>query len=229
MSTRESRRLKEKRSMIPFGDIMLPVIGLVAVGLLIVGVKLFFLSGPKAPGYSPISSPVPAASRQETPLTAPNNSKPATPSRPPAPAPENQAVLAAPVGSSQPVTVVPAPSGAKSSPVAAPPAAQTPQKASPASPSKPAPRQPEVQSPAPSAANSRWGVQIGSFTAREGAETVRQQAAKAGFSSVVTSALVNGKTYFRVTVPAGNNREQADNLAERLKKSGFPVFVVGMR
>jgi cell division protein FtsN len=58
---------------------------------------------------------------------------------------------------------------------------------------------------------------------------VRQQAAKAGYSSVVTSALVSGKRYFRVTVPAGNDRKQADNLAERLKKSGFPVFVVGMR
>jgi len=36
--------------MIPFGDIMLPVIGLVAVGLLIVGVKLFFPVGTENPG-----------------------------------------------------------------------------------------------------------------------------------------------------------------------------------
>jgi cell division protein FtsN len=170
MSTRESRRLKEKRSMIPFGDIMLPVIGLVAVGLLIVGVKLFFLSGPKTPGYLPMSPSEP--SRQQE----------------------------------------------------APPAAQPVKKAPPASQARPA-----VQSPAPAAANSRWGVQIGSFTARDGAETVRQQAAKAGFSSVISSALVNRKTYYRVTVPAGNNRPQADDLAERLKKAGFPVFVVGMR
>jgi len=42
MSIRESSRHKERKSVIPFGDIMLPVIGLVAVGLLIVGVKLFF-------------------------------------------------------------------------------------------------------------------------------------------------------------------------------------------
>ena len=227
MSTRESRRLKEKRSMIPFGDIMLPVIGLVAVGLLIVGVKLFFLSGPKNPGYSPISPTVPAASRQETPQPAPVSSKPAAPSRPPVP--DNHAVLAAPVGASQPVTVVSSPSGTKSSPVASSPAAQPGQKTPAPSPSKPAARQPAPPSPPPSAANSRWGVQIGSFTARDGAETVRQQAARAGFSSVITSALVNGKTYFRVTVPAGNDRQQANNLAEKLTKAGFPVFVVGMR
>ncbi|MBL3538911.1 SPOR domain-containing protein [Aminivibrio sp.] len=227
MSTRESRRLKEKRSMIPFGDIMLPVIGLVAVGLLIVGVKLFFLSGPKTPGYSPVAPTVPAAARQETPQQPSSRGKAATPSRPPAT--DNQAVLAAPVGSSRPVVFVPEGAGTKSSPVAAPPSAQPAPKAPPASSSKPSAKQPAVQSPAPSAAKSRWGVQIGSFTAREGAETVRQQAAKAGFSSVITAALVNGKTYFRVTVPAGNDRKAADNLADKLTKAGFPVFVVGMR
>jgi cell division protein FtsN len=222
MSTRENRRLKEKRSMIPFGDIMLPVIGLVAVGLLIVGVKLFFLSGPKTPGDSPMSPSAP--SRQETQGAVPASTRETPPPGAPSKTPDNRPLLAAPVGSSQPVPAIPAPTGPKSSPVAAPPAAQPVKKAPPASPSKPA-----SQSPAPAAANSRWGVQIGSFTARDSAESVRQQAAKAGFSSVITSALVNGKTYFRVTVPAGNDRPQANNLAEKLKKAGFPVFVVGMR
>jgi cell division protein FtsN len=224
MSTRESRRLKEKRSMIPFGDIMLPVIGLVAVGLLIVGVKLFFLSGPKTPGYLPMSPSEPSRQQEAPPAAVPSDTRETPSAGSPSSAPENRPLLAAPVGGNRPVSAVPAPSGAKSSPVAAPPAAQPVKKASPPSQARPA-----VQCPAPAAANSRWGVQIGSFTARDGAETVRQQAAKAGFSSVITSALVNRKTYYRVTVPAGNNRTQADDLAERLKKAGFPVFVVGMR
>jgi hypothetical protein len=99
MSTRESRRLKEKRSIIPFGDIMLPVIGLVAVGLLIVGVKLFFLSGPKAPSYSPVSQQLPAA-RQEAPPKAeavPAEQVGSRPAQQTIPVKEGP-VLAAPVG-----------------------------------------------------------------------------------------------------------------------------------
>ncbi len=211
--------------MIPFGDIMLPVIGLVAVGLLIVGVKLFFLSGPKTQGYYPISPSVPAQESQQNPQRG--NTVAEAPHQPP----EKKTVLAAPVGSKHPSAApLSSPAGTKESPVASPPppAARPTKKNPPAPPAKPA-QQPVPQLPAPAAASSRWGVQIGSFTAKDGAETVRQQAAKAGYSSVVTSALVSGKRYFRVTVPAGNDRKQADNLAERLKKSGFPVFVVGMR
>ena len=213
MSTRESRRLKEKRTMIPFGDIMLPVIGLVAVGLLIVGVKLFFLTEPKVPNYRPITAePTPGKVEVQTAPPAPAVKEPRAPAR------ENS-VLAAPVGGgaqeSRPVqtaTKPSAPSQARPAPVQAAP--------------KPKPSQPQ---PAPAtAAGSRWGVQIGSFGAKDGAETVRQQAAKAGYSSVISSAVVGGKTFFRVTVPAGNDRAGAENLAGRLKSSGFPVLVVGM-
>ena len=98
-------------------------------------------------------------------------------------------------------------------------------------PSQPEPQQkpqPKPQpKPAPSA-NSKWGVQIGSFGGKDGAEAVKQQAAKAGYSSVISSAAVGGKTFFRVTVPAGNDRAGAENMAARLKNSGFPVLVVGM-
>ena len=88
MSMRENRRLEEKRTMIPFGDIMLPVIGLVAVGLLIVGVKLFFLSGPKTPGYSPMSPSAP--SRQETQGAVPANTRETPPPGAPSKTPDNR-------------------------------------------------------------------------------------------------------------------------------------------
>lgn len=221
MSTRESRRLKEKRSIIPFGDIMLPVIGLAAVGLLIVGVKLFFLSGPKIPEYKPM---IYANAQTKVPEALPPVKGAVTVAEsPPAASPPSagKTVLAAPVGSkgagaSQTATTV----TAKTSPVAAPPSAASQKtKASP----QPTPK------PASTPANSKWGVQIGSFGAKNSAETVKQQAAKAGYTAVVTSAVVNGKTYFRVTVPAGNDRNSANNLAKNLEKAGFPVFVVGLR
>lgn len=218
MSTRESRRLKEKRSIIPFGDIMLPVIGLAAVGLLIVGVKLFFLSGPKIPEYKPMVYANAQPKNQEEVSPVMPSVQVAEVSPPTSPG-GNKTVLAAPVGSksaggSPPVKVA----TAKPSPVAAPP---PPKKVA-------APPQPAAK-PLPPPANSKWGVQIGSFGTKKGAETVQQQAAKAGYRAAVTSAVVNGKTYYRVTVPAGNDRNSANSLAKTLEKAGFPVFVLEIR
>lgn len=219
MSTRESRRLKEKRSIIPFGDIMLPVIGLVAVGLLIVGVKLFFLSGPKAPSYSPVSQQLPAA-RQEAPPKAeavPAEQVGERPAQQTIPVKEGP-VLAAPVGGQ---TAAASPGRAQPNENAtARPVKQT------APARKPAPAAP--QKPAPSAGSSKWGVQIGAFTTNSRAETARQQAIKAGYSPVIRTAVVKGKKYYRVVVPAGNERRDANELSARLKKSGFPIYVVSM-
>lgn len=191
---------------------MLPVIGLVAVGLLIVGVKLLFLSGDKYKPYTPLPL------HQEGKTTpAPSVATPQVPPGQPEKKGTVEAVLAIPVSPGQttgdrvrveaPATPLPA---AKPTPPSRPPEAKRP-----------------VTLPPPS--NSRWGVQIGSFTARQSAETVRQQAERAGFQALITSGQVRNKTYFRVTVPAGNTRAEAISLSQRLAKSGFPVFVVSIR
>lgn len=210
MSIRESRRHKERRSVIPFGDIMLPVIGLVAVGLLIVGVKLFFLSGDRYKPYTQLpihqeeeSTPSPSVATPQIPLGHPEKEGAA------------DAVLAVPV----------TPGGSRGDGVKVEtPAAPTPA-VKPKSPSRP----PEVKRPVPVPSNSSWGVQIGSFTARRSAETVQQQAERAGFRASILVGKVRGKTYYRVTVPAGNTRAEAVSLSQRLTKSGFPVFVVSIR
>lgn len=212
MSIRESRRHKERRSVIPFGDIMLPVIGLVAVGLLIVGVKLFFLSGEKYKPYMPLpihqeesSTPTPSVENPQIQPTQPEKEGAA------------EAVLAIPV----------APSGSSGSRVRV----ETPSKPSPVVKPPSPPRSPEVKRPSspPAPSNSRWGVQIGSFTARQSAETVRRQAQRAGFKASILTGKVRGKTYYRVTVPAGNTRTEAVSLSKRLANSGFPVFVVSIQ
>ena len=221
MSTRESRRLKEKRSIIPFGDIMLPVIGLVAVGLLIVGVKLFFLSGPKTSLYSPVVSDRPTIAAREPVAQSAISEKNNAAEIAPKDDISNKAILAVPASSSggeavQGIAVK------KESPV-------TPSTATTEDRRTIEPMKKVVLQPTPSPSGSRWGVQIGSFSMKEGAETVKQQAAKAGYSAVISSALVGGKNFYRVTVPAGNERLNADALSEKLKKLGFPVFVVIMR
>ncbi len=211
MSVRESRRHKERKSVIPFGDIMLPVIGLVAVGLLVVGVKLIFFTGDKYTPYTPLSidqgvEPVSAKPVHEIPPKAPTEESP---------------LLAVPVSSggdgvtARPPAEVPKPVQSPQPPVAKP---------APAPVIKPAPAPP----PAPST-KGRWGVQIGSFTSKESAETVRRQAESAGFKAVLSSGVVKGRTYYRVTVPAGNVRSDAVALSQRLTKAGFPVFVVSMQ
>ncbi len=53
MASRESRRYKRRGVSISFGDIMLPFVGVVAIGLLVVAGKLFFLNGIR-PERSPL-------------------------------------------------------------------------------------------------------------------------------------------------------------------------------
>jgi cell division protein FtsN len=200
---------------------MLPVIGLVAVGLLIVGVKLFFLSGDRTKPYTPLPVETNVSGSPRTPVATAPGIKPVEPSVEASP----QSLLAIPVSPGKKTE-----SGVKvESPVASPPQpkpAETARTAEPVrTPAIPSP--PATPSPAP--ADSRWGVQIGSFTTRASAETVRQQAAQKGFTAAISSAQVSGKTYFRVTVPAGNNRSEAVALSQRLTKAGFPVFVVSLR
>ena len=71
-----------------------------------------------------------------------------------------------------------------------------------------------------------WGVQIGSFSKKEGAETLLQQAKKDGFNPVISQHAVNGVPFFRVRVSAGADRQKADQMAETLQKKGYPVSVI---
>ena len=72
-------------------------------------------------------------------------------------------------------------------------------------------------------------MQLGAFASRGGAEAVRQKAVNAGFKATVAASRTGEKTMYRVTVPAGKERSDADALAAKLKKAGFEVFVVAVR
>ena len=226
MATRESRRMKEKRSVVPFGDIMLPVIGLVAVGLLIVGVKMFFLSGDKSSPYNPPVARTSPAVPQKAPVKEAVPSS-ARPSPPPEQKTEGKGggdvALAVPSGSSEKA----APAAQGESPIASPPESKPEGGAN-----KPQTKKPPVpvQKPtAPSMKDSRWGVQIGAFSSKESAESLRKQASKSGYSTALTTAVVEGKTFYRVTVPAGKDRPSAVSLSEKIQKAGYPVLVVEVR
>lgn len=74
MASRESRRYKRRGVSISFGDIMLPFVGIVAIGLLVVAGKLFFLNG-----IRPERSPLPVV--REFPDQGPGPARAAVPSR----------------------------------------------------------------------------------------------------------------------------------------------------
>ncbi|NLB84333.1 MAG: hypothetical protein GX791_08845 [Synergistaceae bacterium] len=160
MATRESRRLKEKRSVVPFGDIMLPVIGLVAVGLLIVGVKMFFLPGDKSTTYNP---PV-ARTRPAAPQKAQEKKVFPIPAEPSSPIEKKsegkdggEVALAVPAGSSEKTT----PAAQGESPIASAPESESGGTVRKSQPQKL--RAPVEKPESPSMKESRWGVQIGSF------------------------------------------------------------------
>lgn len=69
-----------------------------------------------------------------------------------------------------------------------------------------------------------FAVQLGAFRDGEGAEKLKERAARAGFEVVVTGPGEEG--YLRVRTPSVESREAAERLAGRLKEKGLPAFVV---
>jgi len=106
--------------------------------------------------------------------------------------------------------VIEAPSPARFTAAAAPiPAVPTPVVASP---TVPAPR---------------YAVQAGSFRVRENADELVKDLRRAGFEASVQESIVQGTTLWRVLAGAGLDRKSADDLAARLRASGYAGIVVG--
>ncbi|MEA3507832.1 MAG: hypothetical protein U9R40_02790, partial [Synergistota bacterium] len=80
MGIRRSRKYKEKRTMFAFGHLMLPLAGILAIGLLVLGVKLLFMtpkeemSYPDAPAVEQDAGVTAPASEPSSPNTADNAS-----------------------------------------------------------------------------------------------------------------------------------------------------------
>jgi DedD protein len=79
-----------------------------------------------------------------------------------------------------------------------------------------------------SAAQSKWGVQVGAFVNAGSASTLVSEIKKQGYAASVSTSAASGKTFHRVRVGAGNSREAADRLAVELRGKGYPVSVVPM-
>ena len=187
---------------------MLPIVGVVALGILILGIRLFFL---------PASPPVPRAEQLA----------PSTPSVPSLPAEPTEVVVAPEVGTARPAVVaVPVTDGEEkgSSPKATPSAPSSqPQTTPTVKPAKPVP-----PPPPPAAVKGSWGVQVGAFTTPAAAEGLAAKLRSSGESVLVVKADVGGKLYYRVRVVAGTTRQDAEKKAMTLKGQGYPTLVVSL-
>lgn len=254
MALRESKRHRDKRPFMPFGDMMLPVIGFVAVGLLVAGIKLFFLSGPKPRAYEAVAvaeqknsvAQAPTKSLQNEksekgmPDSSPNSLLSATPAE------KKNLILAVPA-----VDKIRSESGSTvneednkkesvsrkkdtktSSSKKIPPTKPLTETKKRTTESKVTPQNSQNTTssiPGKETSSSSWGIQVGSFTEKNVADSVMDKLKKKGYNVTITTAVVHEKKYYRVIVIDGKDRNKAEGRAQILTREGYPVLVIPVK
>jgi cell division septation protein DedD len=229
---------------------MLPLVGVVAVGLLLVGGKLFFLSVPQTERpvlpvipVAPVSQqrPVqekplpPRTDRRELPVernssTTPTASADASSEKSERAAASKIEVLAVPYGGSADSSSSDSSSSARQGGrTASRTSGDTDVAAQPLSGKGSQNAQPvreplRQKDPAPPK-KTVWMVQVGAFSTEAAANAVAQDLTKAGYQPRVLPGKLN-----RVLVPAGSTRAEALAQAEKMGKTGFQgAFIVPPR
>jgi cell division protein FtsN len=221
---RRGRKFKERRSIFSFGHVMLPLVGLLALGLLILGVRLLFFQSPEE--FSMADYQAEESVTEREPLL--EETKPSVKEIPRDDI-QSKPVVAIPVEITDEETT-----DAKTG---RPPAKEETKQATSVTAGK-QPSQETVKAgqqetqkvqqatPASSAPSSGfWGVQIGAFTVRESAENLASEVREKGHEAFVIPAEVGGKQYYRVRVKAGDNRKAAEQLEKALASEGYPTLV----
>lgn len=142
------------------------------------------------------------------PLQEPTGPFVAAPTQPPPTAPTPASRQAAPVSRPQPTPAPrPAQPPSRPTPPPAPPPRREPSVAAAPPPPKPRPDAPAV-----------WIVQVASLNSADAANNLAAKLKQSGFAAFVESAVVNGRTYYRVRVGPSSERDQANRLADKLRK-----------
>ena len=206
------REIRKKGFILSFGDIILPLVGIVAIGLLVVAGKVFFMNGLR-PSVSIVpekvpESPMPQISTVSVPATEARGEVafPDAPSGQPKSGPTEAPHIVAPAQEEKPLTLE----------ITATPVAETPAKKEHTS--KPVEDVDVKPASKPQAQGPAWRVQVGAYGSKSGANEIVSKLAKAGYKASVYS----GTKYHKVWVQAGNTKQSAEAVASRLKKAGFP-------
>ena len=222
---RRTRNYKEKNTGFTFGHFALPIAAVIALGLLFVGIKMFFLSPPKPAGipvtpetFASMTHDSPTPLIQEPDFALAEDGSFGEYLTAEAVATDIAIVLAGPLSARDTPA---APSGTNTA------RTNTTQAAPAASATTAQPAAPPRVNPAP--ANSRWGVQIGAFVNASSATTLVSEVQRQGYTASVSQTDSSGRTFHRVRISAGNTREDANRLAAELERKGYPVSVVPMQ
>jgi cell division septation protein DedD len=223
-TTRRARSYKEKSSIFTFGHFALPVAAVIALGLLFVGIKLFFLTPPEKAGGEAVV--VPGTGEAEWGLAPPIAEQPDF-----ALAESDYSVRPVPDGAEKLETadvsiILAGPLTQTGSPVKTPVAKAETKKATASAAVKT--RSAPAAASAKTNPNAKWGVQIGAFVNENSASTLLTEVKNQGYLASISKVDSSGKTFHRVRVGAGNTREDATHLASELKQKGYPVSVVPM-
>ncbi|MBQ3403647.1 MAG: SPOR domain-containing protein [Synergistaceae bacterium] len=211
MGRRRVRQGIRKRGILPsFGDLVLPIVGIAAVGLLILAGRQFFINGmKKSPGMTSTrayaDSPAMIAERERSQeLTQ-----------------ETHDDVAEVMASSQDSTLLAVAGNPEAPAVSEVMAAEHQPPAVVASPS---PATPPAKKPAPSKAvtlppEKQWRVQTGAYTSKAGAQEAVKKINRAGFKARVYQNPAS--KHFKVWVQGGASKYQAELVVEAMKKLGY--------
>ena len=210
-----ARRALKKRGILPsFGDIVLPIVSVAAVGLLILAGRQFFINGVKtSPGITSTrayaDSPALIAERERereraNAVTAAIAPKAEAVSAEVAASKDDAPILAEVVQPDVPLVTTPKPASTP-----APKQASAPAKATIAA------KTTQAKLPA----NKQWRVQIGAYTSRAGAEEAVKKLKKAGYKATVYSNPAS--KHFKVWLEGGPTKFYADRIVEQMKKLGY--------
>ncbi|MBR4196854.1 MAG: SPOR domain-containing protein [Synergistaceae bacterium] len=221
-----NRRGIKKRGLIPsFGDIVLPIVGIAAVGLLFLAGKQFFASGMKSsPSITSTraytDSPAVMAEREESLPEAAKTPEPSSTVAKETPKPSETVTAQDKAARDNTILAVAenseAPRIADVKPAVSRPAksSETVRASDPVKPSKPAKVNMTNLPP-----EKQWRVQVGAYPSKAQAERVAKKIKLAGYKA---RTYQNPESkHVKVWVEAGENSYQAGLMIEAMKKLGF--------
>ena len=218
------RRGVKKHGILPsFGDIVLPVVSVAAVALLVLAGRQFFINGmqtsPKITETRAYSE-APALVAERLQEEAEDEPTGVTVVKEEAPVKDDEHMLPAAevvpsIVENKPVKVeTPAPK--KPEPVKA--VAPAPKKTEPVKAAAPAPKKAEKPQKSSLPINQQWRVQTGAYGSKSAAKKIADNLKDAGYNAVVYSNPAS--KYVKVWVAGGTTKEDAEEVAEELKKLG---------
>lgn len=221
MAARSTKRFKQKPAF-PFGDFMLPLLCMLAIGIIAAGIRLLWAPSSPRPVVIPQPEPTveigmnnPSSSGiTEDSFTVPADTGVVEDVRVARPLSDSSKK-----GGSRPVAVLPV---RKVEPV---------RKSTPVVKPRPKPRPAPVRNEkrisvrGGSIDSSRFIVQCGSYSDRHAAESVASKLRRMGHTAIVRRVTIRGQVMHRVIVAGGSDRSVAEAVASDIKSTGCPVLV----